>query len=131
MRQRYEIRHIPVWPAMKFVFIALLVVGILFAVFYAFMLAGMGFLAGSFGESVLGEDMGFLRNLGFVMIPIIAISYAIFGTIAVVIWLVVYNVIASIVGGIEVEMTLKERWRPGIDRRPIQVAEPQSDSVTQ
>ncbi len=127
MSNRFEIRHIPLWPAVKLAFIVFLVVGILFAILYAVMLAAMGFLASTFGESVFGEDIGIFRNLGFVMIPVIAILYAAFGTIAAVIWILVYNVAASVVGGVEVELKQKERWMRG---EPIQVAESPNNSAS-
>jgi hypothetical protein len=127
VNNRFEIRHIPLWPAVKLAFIVFLVVGILFAILYALMLAAMGFLASTFGESVFGEDMGILKNLGFVMIPVIAILYAVFGTIAAVVWILVYNVVASVVGGVEVELKKKERWMPG---EPIQVAESPNNSTS-
>jgi hypothetical protein len=104
MNRRFEIRHISFWPAMRIIFVIFLVVGILFAILYAVMLAGMGFIATGIGDSAFGDDFGILRNLGFVMIPVIAIIYAVFGTIAAAVWICIYNIAASAVGGIEVEL---------------------------
>ena len=113
MEHRFEIRRIPLWPAVRIAFVMFLVIGILFAILYAFFLAGLGFIAGTVGGSGLHDDFGIVRNLGFVMIPIIAIMYALFGTLVAVIWVLVYNLLASIVGGVEIDLKLKEGGGPG------------------
>ncbi|HUV36406.1 MAG TPA: DUF3566 domain-containing protein [Patescibacteria group bacterium] len=122
MEHRFEIRHIPLWPAVKLVFVLFLIIGILFAILYAVILTGVGFLATTLGESAFGEDFGILKNLGFVMIPVIAVVYALFGSIAVVIWVVIYNLIASVIGGVEVDLKQKARSATGPAPRPIEIA---------
>ena len=108
MKGTYEIRKLPVWPVAKVAFVVLLVVGIIVAVIYSLILSGLSFLAGVFGDSPIGEEFSAVRNLGFVIIPVIALTYAVFGTIAAVIWALIYNIVASIVGGFEVHLRPKE-----------------------
>jgi hypothetical protein len=82
-------------------FVVFIIIGIVIGVFYAIMLSMWGALMSSFTDAGFGEQFGMLRGLGFVLIPVIAILYAVFGTIVVAIWTVVYNLIAAVVGGVE------------------------------
>jgi hypothetical protein len=99
--QAYILKRVPLWPVIKMAFICFLILGIVIGVFYAVLLSMWGALASSFVDSGFGGQVGLLRSLGFVLIPIIAVLYAIFGTIVVAIWVLIYNLIASVVGGIE------------------------------
>ena len=107
MEQVYELRKVPIIAVAKVAFVILLVVGILIAIIYSIIFSSMSFLASALGESPLGDDYAMFRNFGLIMIPIIALSYAIFGTIGVIIWTLVYNIVASVAGG--VEMVLKQK----------------------
>ena len=122
---KFELKKIPLWPVTKAAFVILLVVGILIGLFYGLIISTIGFLVGALGESYLGEGMIPLGNLGFLMVPVIAILYAVMGTIWVVILVLVYNVVAAVVGGIELELDPREpagterRETPHIPERPI------------
>jgi hypothetical protein len=107
VERTYEIRKIPLWPAVRLMFVLFLVVGILIAIIYSIIFSGLSFLANTLGESPFGNDMEMFQRLGLVMIPIIAVSYAFFGTLVVIIWVLVYNLIASVVGGIELDLKTK------------------------
>ncbi len=106
----FVLKKIPLWPVLRMSFVVFIIIGIVIGVFYAFMLSMWGALMGSFAEAGLGEQFGMLRGLGFVLIPVIAIMYAVFGTIVVAIWTLVYNLIAAVVGG--VELVLEETGSP-------------------
>ena len=108
MRKIFEMRRIPVWPVMRVVFIIFLIIGIIVGLMYGFMISSFGLLLSALGESPLDEGFPLIGNLGFLMIPIFAILYAVFGTIAAVIWAVIYNITASVVGGIELELEEKK-----------------------
>ena len=82
-------------------FVVFIIIGIVIGVFYAILLSTWGALMSSFADAGFGSQVSMLRGLGFMLIPVIAIMYAIFGTIVVAIWTIVYNLIASVVGGIE------------------------------
>jgi hypothetical protein len=101
MAQTYMLKRIPLWPAIRIAFLVFIIIGIVIGIFYAALLSTWGALMSSFAGSPIGEEFGVLRNLGFVLIPVIAILYAIFGTIVVAIWALIYNFIASVAGGIE------------------------------
>lgn len=121
LKRTYEIRKVPLWPAARLMFVLFLVVGILIAIIYGIIFSGLSFLANTLGESPFGNDMAVFQRLGFVMIPIIAISYAFFGTLVVIIWVLVYNLIASVVGGIELD--LKPRGDGGVEPPRISAGE--------
>jgi hypothetical protein len=120
LTKTYEVRRIPVWPVAKVAFVLLLVIGIIIAIIYSIIFSSLSFLAGTFGESPLGEEFSLVRNLGFVIIPIIALTYAVFGTIAAVIWILIYNLVASIVGGVWLELReTGEGTVEGVRRGPV------------
>jgi len=99
--QTYALKKIPLWPVIRITFLVFIIIGIVIGVFYAVLLSTWGVFMSSFGDSGIGGQFNMLRNLGFVLIPVIAILYAIFGTIVVAIWVLIYNLIASVVGGVE------------------------------
>jgi hypothetical protein len=105
-------KKIPLWPVIKMSFVLFIILGIIIGIFYAFLISISGFFASAFSGS-FGGDFGFMKGLGFVLIPIFAIVYGIFGTIAIAIWALIYNLIASIVGGVEVTLELVEDRRVG------------------
>jgi hypothetical protein len=110
------LKKIPLWPVLRMSFVVFIIIGIVIGVFYAILLSMWGALMSSFTEAGLGE-LGVLRGLGFVLIPIVAILYAVFGTIVVAVWTLVYNLIAAVVGG--VELVLEESGA-----RPAAAAQP-------
>ncbi len=101
MAHTFVLKRFPLWPVIKMAFVVFIIIGIVIGVFYAMMLSMWGALMSSFADAGFGEQFGMLRGLGFVLIPVVAILYAVFGTIVVAIWTVVYNLIAAVVGGIE------------------------------
>ena len=121
MTQVYLLKRIPLWPVIRMAFICFLILGIVIGVIYAILLSMWGALASSFADSGLGDQVGLLRSLGFILIPVIAILYAVFGTIVVAIWVLIYNLIASVVGGVEFEFET-------ISRHPL--AAPQTSDVS-
>jgi hypothetical protein len=109
MAQTYILKKVPLWPVIRMSFVLFIIIGILIGIFYALLLSSWSFLASSFADSSLGNPFGILRNLGFILIPVIAILYAIFGTIVVAIWVLIYNLIASVVGGVELVLDAAEK----------------------
>jgi hypothetical protein len=97
----YVLKKVPLGPALKIAFILFLIIGVIIGIFYALLISSFGFLASALNDPSLGGELGFLRGLGFVLVPVIAIFYAVFATIVVAIWVLVYNLLASVVGGIE------------------------------
>jgi hypothetical protein len=97
----FVLKKIPLWPVLRMSFVIFIIIGIVIGVFYAIMLSMWGALMSSFAEAGFAEQFGVLRGLGFVLIPVVAILYAVFGTIVVAIWTIVYNLIAAVAGGIE------------------------------
>jgi len=110
--QTYLLKKVPLWPAIKMAFVVFIIVGILIGIFYAVLLSTWGALMSSFADSGFGGQFGTLRSLGFVLIPVIAVMYAIFGTIVVAIWVLIYNLLASVIGGVELVLEVA-------DRRPV------------
>ena len=106
MRHKFTLKSVPIWSVTKVSFVILLIVGIVIGFFYAIMLSSWSMLFDSFSVTQMGTELGVLRKLGFVMIPFLAIFYAIFGTISTIILALIYNLIASAIGGIE--MVLEE-----------------------
>ncbi len=129
MRRTFEMRRIPVWPVMRVVFIIFLIVGIIVGIMYGFMISSLGLLFSALGESPLDEGFPLIGNLGFLMIPILAIFYAVFGTIAAIIWVVIYNITASVVGGIELELEEKMMPFSGGAAAPPAVTEEPADGI--
>lgn len=109
MTQTYLLKKIPLWPAIKMAFLVFIILGIVIGIFYAVLLSTWGALMSSFADSGFGGQFGMLRSLGFVLIPVIAIMYAIFGTIVIAIWVLIYNLIASVIGGVEFVLETAER----------------------
>ena len=100
----------------------LLIVGIVIGLFYGVLISGLGFIMEALGESTLGEDLPAIGNLGFLMMPFIAIFYAVTGTIWIILWALIYNLVAQVTGGIELELSAGENPRmepaPHVPERP-------------
>jgi len=108
MATTYVLKKIPLWPVIRISFVLFLILGIIVGIIYALIISVSGLFAEAF-SGAFGGDLGFLKGLGFVLIPVIAILYGIFGTIVVAIWTIVYNLIASVVGGVELTLEPAER----------------------
>jgi hypothetical protein len=109
MVRTFVLKKIPLWPVLKMSFVVFIIIGIVIGVFYAIMLSMWGAFMSSFADTGFGSQVTMLRGLGFVLIPLIAIMYAIFGTIVVAIWSIVYNLIAAVVGGVELVLEESDR----------------------
>jgi hypothetical protein len=109
MAQTFILKKVPLWPVIRMGFVLFIIIGILIGIFYALLLSSWSFFASSFGDSSLVNPFGMLRNLGFILIPVVAILYAVIGTIVVAIWVLIYNVMASIVGGVELMLEAAEK----------------------
>ena len=120
---KYRLNRIPLWPVMRVTFVILLVVGVIIGLVYGILLSGLGIIMGALGESAWGEGIPALGNLGFLMIPFIAILYAVFGTIWVLVWVLIYNVVSKVTGGIELELSPGEAHTvespPHVPERPL------------
>jgi len=120
---KYRLNRIPLWPVAKVAFVILLVIGIIIGLLYGVLMSGLGVIMGALGESAWGEDLPAIGNLGFLMIPFIAVFYAITGTIWILLWVLIYNVVAQVVGGIELELSAGEEHRmesaPHVPDRPL------------
>jgi hypothetical protein len=127
MSKTLEMRRIPVWPVMRVVFIIFLIIGIIVGLMYGFMMSSFGMLLSALGESPIEEGFPLIGNLGFLMIPIFAIFYAVFGTIAAIIWVVIYNITASVVGGIE--LVLEEKGMPAPEPPAVSTPAAQGPAV--
>jgi hypothetical protein len=101
----YELKRLPLWPVLKVTFVLLLVIGVLIAIFYSLLLSGLGFMAGTLSGTPFGSEFMIFQRLGLIMIPVVAFSYAVFGTISVLVCVLVYNLIASVTGGLELILT--------------------------
>jgi hypothetical protein len=104
----YVLKKVPLWPVIKISFVLFIILGVIIGIFYAILLS----ISGIFANALTGGlgELGFMKGLGFVLVPIVAIMYAVFGTISVAVWALIYNLLASIVGGIE--LTLESTERP-------------------
>jgi len=102
---KYRVNRIPLWPVTRVAFVILLVIGIIIGLFYGVLISGLGVIMGALGESTWGEGLPAIGNLGFLMIPFIAVLYAVTGTIWILLWVLIYNVVAQVAGGIELELS--------------------------
>ncbi len=108
---RFELKSIPIWPFTKVSFFFNLVLGFIIGLFYA-MLAGMmatllaGFpLGDTEGLDLDGASLGFLM----VIMPFMcALFCAAFNTIFGIVMIFIYNLIARMLGGIELNLSAVE-----------------------
>ena len=121
---RYHVKRIPLWPVMRVAFVVMLIIGIVIGIFYGFLVSGLGMIMGALGESALGEGFPSIGNLGFLMVPFIAVFYAVTGTIVIVIWVLIYNIVAQVLGGIELELSAGDERgelpEPHVPERPLE-----------
>ncbi|UCD62635.1 MAG: DUF3566 domain-containing protein [Candidatus Zixiibacteriota bacterium] len=108
---RYELKSIPIWPLTKVAFFVHLVVGFLVGLLYAALL--FPFMAALMNlPEFQAEELGIVvAPLGIVaiMMPfVMALSGAFFGTIFTVILAAVYNLIARLLGGLELNLAAVE-----------------------
>ncbi len=105
---RYELKSIPIWPLTKVAFFVNLVVGFIFGIIYGFFLSFILAIMSQVPGFETGElDFG-AAGAGVMMIIIpfmMAISSAFFGTLACVIGGFIYNLVAKLVGGFELNLS--------------------------
>ncbi len=106
---RYEIKAIGFWPFIKVSFFFNLIVGFLFGLLYALMLSVIMTIAGqlsNFPIEGLGIDIEELSIGGLVVIiPIMfALLGAVFYTLIGIVLIAIYNMIARLVGGLELDL---------------------------
>jgi len=106
---RYELKSIAVWPFIKVAFFFNLIAGFLIGLFYAlfigfFMSVLSNVPALDTGEFPIGQlSVGFLM---IIMPLIMSIGMATFGTFFGVIWVLVYNLVTRLTGGLELNMNI-------------------------
>ncbi len=104
---RYELKTIPFWPVLKVGFFVNLVVGLLVGILYAMFLIPFVALMSSIpafesgGFDFGGAPLGLMM---FIMPIISALTWAFFGTVFLVIVVLVYNLTAKLVGGLELNL---------------------------
>ena len=108
---RYEIKSIGMWPFIKVSFFFNLVIGFIFGLFYALFAGFIMTIMSRFSEFQPGGFDFDLEPLPIgimlVVLPILfAIMGAVFYTIIGVILVLIYNLIARLVGGYEFDLQL-------------------------
>ena len=98
---KLEIKSIGIWSLIKISVFIHLIVGFIFGIFYAIMLSVIS-SAGVLPLDIMGnEDITLLGML--IIVPIMfSIGGAVFGTIWVVICVFIYNLLAKLIGGLEI-----------------------------
>ena len=114
----YQIRKINVWSVMKIAFVIFAVLGLIVGIFYAIFFAFMSQLMEFAGPDDFGRMSGlFTGVMGIFMAFLLAIFYAVFGSLMTALFIGLYNLLARGFGGIELH--LEPRESP-----PIQTATP-------
>lgn len=112
---RYELKSVPIWPLAKVSFFVHLAVGFVIGIFYALAVLPFFALLSNIPElQAEGIDMG-AAPMGFLMIfmPFFtAITGAFFGTLFSIILALVYNLLAKMVGGLELNLQSQEERPP-------------------
>ena len=106
---RYELKSIAVWPFVKVSFFFNLIAGFIIGLFYALFIGFFMSVFSNIPAMDTGEfDVGQL-SVGFLMVflPIVmSIGMATFNTILGVIFVLVYNLITRLTGGLELNLNL-------------------------
>ena len=104
---RYELKSVPIWPLAKVAFFVHLVFGFVVGLFYAMAIVPLMALMANIpqfqneGFDMAAAPVGVL----IVLMPIfMALSSAFFGTVGSVILGAVYNLIARMLGGLELNL---------------------------
>lgn len=118
---RYELKSIRIWSFTKVSFFVNLVVGFVLGLMYAMMLpillAGMSEFGGFFGQSFDPSEV----SIGVMLIsmPIMGAMFAaVFHTLIGIVLIAMYNLVARLVGGLEM------RFEPSETKPVSQVARP-------
>lgn len=99
----WEVRRIPLWPVAKIGFLLYFALALVMFLLYSIFLGGMLDMVGQF----VGEEMsmpvlsgGALMMVGFFLAIMLAVMYTLITLLAVI----VYNAVASMAGGIHLEL---------------------------
>ncbi len=116
----FELKRVDVWSLVKVTFFLYAVIGLLVGLFYTLiftLIGGMaGFLSGAGEAGLWGEGrafpmMGLFSGfVGFFMSFVMALFYAVFGSIGTAIFAGLYNLLAKWLGG--VKLSLSEEVHP-------------------
>ena len=104
---RYELKSIPLWPVTKIAFFVNLIVGFLVGIMYAMFLIPFVAVLSNIIAFETGEFDMEAAPIGVLMmiVPFFsALSSAFFGTMGIVIVVLVYNLIARMTGGLELNL---------------------------
>jgi hypothetical protein len=106
----YEIRRINVWSVMKVAFVIFailgLVVGIFYAIFFAFMGQVMELATPGEFDSMTGLFSGVM---GIFAAFFLAILYAVMGSVMTAVFAGIYNLLARGLGGVELQLEPKSQ----------------------
>lgn len=105
---RYEVKSIGVWALIKITFFLSLALGFLLGLFYAIVIipivTAVGGLAGMGGSAF--EEMPSVGVLAIILPIMFALFAAVFNSLLVMILAAVYNLIARLLGGMEMHLDL-------------------------
>lgn len=94
-----KINHLGVLSVAKFQGAMMALMGLLLGI----MFAGMGsLLGGLIAQS--GQNLGFMASGGWFLVLILPIIYGVMGFVMGAIGAFIYNIVAKIVGGIEIDL---------------------------
>ncbi len=118
---RHELKSIRIWSFTKVSFFVNLVVGFVLGLMYAMMLpilvAGMSHFGGFYGRSL--DPLGMPIGVMLVIMPIMGAMFAaVFHTLIGIVLVAVYNLVARLIGGLEM------RFEPTETKPVSQVARP-------
>jgi len=120
---RYELKSIRIWTFLKVAFFINLVMGFLFGILYAMMIPVLSKVAGMIPG--FSGELGYLADSSFALMLIVmpisfAIQSALFLTLIGVVAVGIFNLVARIVGGLQLDLEVVEPVVP-----PQPVAQPQ------
>jgi len=105
----YQIQKVNVWSVMKISFVIFAVLGLIVGIFYAIFFAFMGQLMEFAAPEEVGRMSGlFTGIMGIFITFILAIFYAVFGSLMTALFAGLYNLLARGFGGIELHMEPQE-----------------------
>ena len=105
----YQIRRVNVWSLMKVTFVIFAVLGLIVGLFYAIFFAFMGQMMELGGPSELSRMSGLFSGIMGIFVGLfLAIFYAVFGSLMTAFFAGLYNLLARGFGGIELHLETQE-----------------------
>jgi len=105
----YQIRRVNVWSLMKVAFVIFAVLGLIVGLFYAIFFAFMGQMMELGGPSELSRMSGLFSGIMGIFVGLfLAIFYAVFGSLMTAFFAGLYNLLARGFGGIELHLETQE-----------------------